>query len=181
MVMPGFAYEPRWPGVVELNLEAQWRARWVDEQVLPVNAPVAYVYALVFIGDRAYVSRRAGDESWATVEGPVPPGEKVEPVVKRLAAEQTGAVASKLLLAGFLECRATSHNPDYPAGAITVRPVYGVVARQVKDLGPSSPYERRRLLLNEHMEAIRKRYPELREYLGKASERYMVLRARGEV
>jgi hypothetical protein len=175
------SYEPRWPGVVELNLGDQWRARWVDEQELPPNAPVAYAYALVFMGDRAYLTRPIGEEPWRTVEGPVPPGEAPEAALGRLAAEQTGAVAARLLLVGFLECRATSHNPEYEAGAVTVRPVYALVAQEMTDLGPGSPYQRRRLLTNEHIEAIRQRYPELWKYLGKASERYLVLRARGEV
>jgi len=59
------AYEPRWPGVVELNLQDQWRARWVDEQVLPPNAPVNYAYAMVVAGEKGYVLRRpASSRGW---------------------------------------------------------------------------------------------------------------------
>ena len=41
------AYEPVWPGVKELNIQDDWRARWVDEQELPDNAPVHFVYSLL--------------------------------------------------------------------------------------------------------------------------------------
>jgi len=173
-------YEPRWPGVVELNLGDQWRARWVDEQEMAPNAPVAYVYAAVYMGDNGYLTRRAGEDHWNTVEGPLPPNERPEAFVRRATKEQTGAVADKVVLVGFLECRATSHNPDHEPGAITVRPVYLVVAKQVNDVPAGSPSERRRLPINQHVAFLRQRYPELREHLARASERYMVMRAKGE-
>ena len=45
-------YKPRWVGTLELNIEDRWRATWVDEQELPEHAPVFYLYALVFKGDK---------------------------------------------------------------------------------------------------------------------------------
>ena len=63
------AYEPRWPGVKELNIADDWRARWVDEQSLPENAPVHYAYALVVMGDKGYGVRESGGNRWGMLEG----------------------------------------------------------------------------------------------------------------
>lgn len=174
---PGYDtfYEPRWPAVVEINISDEWRARWVDEQELPKDAPVDYGYVVVWMDDRGYVTRPAGEEVWRTVEGAPEPGEGAAAFVKRAAREQTGAIPAQVNLVGFLECKATSHNPAHPAGTIRVRPLYILVAKSMKDLGPGSPFERRRLPLNEHMAALRHRYPELETYLGKAAGLYASL------
>ena len=180
MAFPTGGYEPRWPGVVELNLGDHWRARWVSEQSLPSNAPVDYAYALIYMGDKGYLTRRAGDEVWGTVEGAPQPGEKPDAFVKRAAREQAGAVVGKVGVVGFLECRATSHNPDHPVGTVRVRPFFLVGAKEVKDLGGRSTFERRRLPINEHLVALRRKYPEFEDYIGKASDLYAVWRAKGE-
>ena len=60
-----------------------------------------------------------------------------------------------------------------------MRPIYLIIAKQVKDLGPSAAYERRRLPLNEYTMAIRTRYPELHNYMVPAVDVYLTLRARG--
>ena len=174
------AYEPRWPGVVELKISDQWRARFVDEQDLPPNAPVRYAYAILYMGDKGYVCREAGADRWGTLEGALDGKERAEAFVKRIAKERVGAVIGKLALVGFLECKATSHNPDYEAGAVTVRPIYVAVAKKVGEVAEGSGYERRRLPLNEHFKALRARYPELDDYFGKAAQQYAVMRAKGE-
>lgn len=174
------AYEPRWPGVVELNIADQWRARFVDEQDLPPNAPVAYAYAVLYMGDKGYVCREEGVERWGTLEGTLEEKERPEAFVKRIAKERMGATVGKLALVGFLECKATSHNTDYEAGAVTVRPIYLAVAKKVGDAPEGSGYERRRLPLNEHFKALRVRYPELDDYFAKAANQYGVMRAKGE-
>lgn len=175
----GNVYLPPPPGALELNLGDEWRARWVDEQVLPKGSPVVYGYALVFLGDRGYVTRKRDSEKWGTVEGELLPGEKPDAFVKRAARDQTGAVPGRIELVGYLECRATSHNKRYERDVRTVQPIHLVVARDVKDVPDGSGFERRRLPLNEYMATIRSRYPELEGYLAKAVERYVVSRARG--
>ncbi|MCC6382057.1 MAG: hypothetical protein IT304_06075 [Dehalococcoidia bacterium] len=172
-------YEPRWLGVLELKLGDEWRAKWVAEGALPPDAPVIYAYAAVYMGDKGYVTRRAGDDRWGVVEGPLGTGEKPTAWVKRASQAQVGATLARVELIGYLECKATSHNPDFPAGTTTLRPVYLVVAKQVKNLPADSGYERRRLPLNEHATAIRARYPELDQYLLQTLDRFAVLRATG--
>lgn len=168
-------YEPRWPAVVELNLSDEWRARWNDEPLLPRDAPVDYVYVIVWMGDFGYVTRSVGEQVWRTVEGAPEPGEKPLAYARRAAREQAGATG-QVELVGFFECKATSHNPAFPPGTVRVRPLYFIVAKRVKDLGRESPFERRRLPLNEHMKALRQRYPEFETYLGKAAGLYALTR-----
>ena len=174
-------YKPRWAGTLELNIGDQWRATWVNEQELPEHAPVFYLYAMVFKGDKAYVTRPEGSsEAWRTVEGDLEPGETVDGALARMAMEQVGATVKRTSLVGFLECKATTHNPDFEAGLVTVRPLYVVVADSVEPIPDGAGYERRRLPLNEHMAAIRKRYPELDQDLAKGAQVYAVMQARGE-
>jgi ADP-ribose pyrophosphatase YjhB (NUDIX family) len=169
------------PGVVELNIGDQWRAKWVDADELPGDAPVFYAYALVARGEKGYVTRRTGENGpWGTVEGSLDEGEGAEDFVRRAAMAMIGATVSHIELVGFLECKATSHNRDFPVGSITVRPLYVAVASSVDDIPEDSGYERRRLPLNQHHKALRERYPEIDEYIGKAAQRYAVLHARGE-
>ena len=170
------AYEPRWPGVVELNLQDQWRARWVDEQVLPPNAPVNYAYAMVVAGEKGYVLRRPGEPAWGMVEGAT--GERhAQQFMEDEVRGRMGIEPGLVELVGFFECKATRHNREYPQGTLTVRPLYLVVAKEVGDT--PGGWERRRLPMNEFMVALRSRYPELDEYLGKAALRYAVLRKEG--
>jgi ADP-ribose pyrophosphatase YjhB (NUDIX family) len=174
-------YKPRWAGTLELNIGDRWRAVWVDEQELPEHAPVFYAYAMVFKGDKGYVTRPAAShESWRTVEGDLEPGETIEQALERMAREQVGATLKRKSLVGFLECKATQHNRDFETGVVTVRPLYVLVAKTVDDLPAASGFERRRLPLNEHMAAIRKRYPELDQDMARGAQRYAVMVARGE-
>ena len=182
--IPSFAdiaamYRPRPLAVKELNLSDDWRARWIDEQELPENAPVNYAYAVVMMGDKGYVTRGRGTSEWGTVEGTVK-GEAPEAFVKRAVKEQLGATVRSLELLGFLECRATSHNEEFPAGFTTVRTMYMVVAKSIDDLPAGSAYEKRRLPMNEYLMALRGRYPELADYFGQAGQRYAIMRAKGE-
>jgi ADP-ribose pyrophosphatase YjhB (NUDIX family) len=176
-------YKPRAPiGVVELNIGDQWRAKWLDADELPEDAPVFYAYAVVYSGDKGYVTRpRGSDETWRTVEGHLQPGETPEDFVKRGCYEMTGANIRHVDLLGFLECKATSHNQEFQAGTITVRPIYVAVASSIDDVPDDSGYERRRLRLNEHSRALRVRYPELDEHMLKAAQRYAVLTATNAV
>lgn len=173
-------YIPPPLAVLELNLGDQWRARFSEGDELPPNAPLAYGYAVVFMGDKGYVTRRGDDGPWGVLEGAFNAGEKPRAWLKRLATEQFGATPGQVELIGYLDCKATSHNSEFPPGTITVRPLYVVAAKAVKDLGESSGYVRRRLPLNEHAEAVRKRYPELAPFMSMALNRYAVWRARGE-
>jgi hypothetical protein len=167
---------------IELNLGDEWRALWVEGQPFPEGVPVLHLYAAVLMGDKGYVVRERGsDARWGTVEGPVAPGEKPDAAIKRMAKEQVNATPVRLELMGYLRCRATSHNTEYPKDSPAVRPIYLFAAKQVKDLGSTASFERRRLPMNEYMVAIRSRYPEIDDYLPKAVERYMVLRAKAEL
>jgi len=174
-------YRPRPAFKKELNLNDQWRGRWVDEQELPEYAPVNYAYAFVLMGGKGYVTRpKDGDSHWDTIEGAVEAGENAEKFVRRSAMERMGATVGTLEMIGFFECRATSHNPDYAVGSITVRPLYLVVAKKIDDVPEGSGYARRRLPLNEYMKAMRDRYAEIPEYVGMAGSRYVVLEAKGQ-
>lgn len=174
-------YSPPPPGVVELNLGDAWRARFVVEDTVPAGIPMDYGYALLVLDDRGYVVRPAGEATWGTLEAPAEPGEKAAAWAKRVVKEQANATVARADLLGYLECRATSHNPDFPPGATTVRPIYRVVAKAIKDSGPGAPFERRRLPLNEYAMALRTRYPELHHYLVPGLNDYIAMRARGEV
>ena len=177
----GNIYIPPPLAVLELNLGNQWRARFAESDELPPNAPLAYGYAIVFMGDKGYVTRKGDDGGWGVVEGPFEAGEKPQAWLKRLANEQMGATPGRVELLGYLDCKATSHNAEFEPGAITVRPLYLVAAKAVKDLPRSSQYARRRLPLNEHAEAVRKRYPELTPFMALGFNRYAVWRAKGDV
>lgn len=162
-----------------MNLQDQWRARWVDEQELPGGAPVAYVYAMVLAGDKGYLARPKEGGRWEMFEGAVGEGEASEFVERELAA-RLGVTAARLVLIGFLECKATRHNASHPMGTVTVRPLYLAIAGEVGDVPPASEFQRRRLPMNEFMVALRARYPELDDHLQAAAAEYAVMRARGE-
>ncbi len=172
-------YEPRWPGVVELNLADQWRARWVDEQELPDGAPVNYIYALVLMGDKGYATRPMGGSRWEMIEGELGDAEPGD-FLKQALAERVGAKAARIETIGFFECKPTRHNTAFKPGDVVLRPLYLVVARSVSDVPAESGFERRRFPMNEYMVAMRARYPELVDYLGLAANRYGVLRSKGE-
>lgn len=176
---PPNIYFPPAVGQKELNLSDDWRGLWVGEPELPAGIPVLYAYGMVLMGDKGYVTRRAGDSVWATVEGETN-GVAPEKFVKAAAKEQVAATVRSMEMLGYFECRATSHNADFPAGAVTIRPFYLIVAKQVGDLAKDSAFEKRRLPANEYMMALRQRYPELAEQLSIAGQRYAVLRAKGE-
>ena len=173
------AYEPKWPGVRELNFADQWRARWNSESELPDGAPVFHAYAMVVMGDKGYATREKGGDRWGLVEGPV--GDMAaEAFVKSAAKERTGATIAKAELIGFFECKATRHNKEFEQGSITVRPLYLLIAKKVDDLPANSGFERRRFPFNEYMVAMRARHAELEEYLAMGANRYGVMRAKGE-
>jgi ADP-ribose pyrophosphatase YjhB (NUDIX family) len=175
------AYKPKWAGVKELNIGNAWRATWVADPELPEGAPVLHAYVVVLCDEKGYVTRRTGTSHWGVAEGAVAAGETPEAFARRAAAEQTGAVAGEPQLLGYFECRATSYNPDFPAGTTTVRPIYLFAARKMQDLGPNANFERRRLPLNEFAKALRASYPELNESITLAVDRYLVQKAKGEI
>jgi len=176
-------YRPPKPvGKLELKIDDQWRARWEQATALPPGTPVDYGYVLVCMDGKGYVCRKRGSEEvWRTPEGSALAGEKPGAFAKRIAKEMLAATAGTVDLIGYLDCRATSHNRDYPKDAAAVRPVYLVVAKQVKDLGPGASFERRRLPINEYSAAIRIRYPEFEAYLSEGVQRYAVLHARDQL
>ena len=172
-------YIPEWAGVKELNIGNAWRAVWAERDALPPLAPVLYGYVVVVCDDKGYVTRSAGDTRWAAAEGAVSADEQPEAFVKRITLEQTGAQAGKPYLMGYFECKATSFNPDFPAGYAAVRPIYLYVAKTMKDIGKGSGFERRRLPLNEFVAALRTGYPELHDHITKTVDRYLVWQAKG--
>lgn len=182
MGMPGMGnfYIPKPIGALELNIGDEWRGRFTEADELPENAPVVYAYAVLFMGDKGYVTRPASVANWGVIEGPFTEGESPDEWLARNAKAQAGATLARTDLIGFLDCKATSHNPDYAAGAITVRSIYLAVAATIDDVPDESGYVRRRMPFNEHSKAVRARYPELEPYITKALDRYMVLRAKGE-
>lgn len=168
------------PGATkELNLNDEWRGRWVDDSHLPEDVPVTYAYALVYLGDRGYVTRPADTEAWGMVEVAID-SPRPEAALKQAVKEQTGGTVDRAVVTGYLECRATSHNESTEAGSVSVRPLYVVVLKSIKDLGREAPYQRRRLPLNEYVAALRERYPEIRQYVSDAASEYVAMRARGE-
>lgn len=182
MDTPYVDYDPRIPGAIEIKFGDAWRARFVEGDELPADAPILHCYALVMMGERGYVTRRKGDDHpWWTVEGSLEPGETVEAWAKRAAQDQTGATAGKIVITGYLECRATSHNPDYEAGAIAVRPFLLIAAKSVDVVPEESGYERRRLPLNEYSTTLRRQYPAFDQHILAAIDRYLVMSRRGEV
>ncbi len=175
----GSIYIPPPAATKELNLNDEWRGRWVDDDELPGDAPVVYAYALVYMDDRAYATRPAGVDEWGMVEVTII-GDKPEAEIKQAVKEQTGGAVGALVPTGYLECVATSHHSTLPAGRVAVRPLYVAVLKSIKDLGREAPYQRRRLPLNEYVAAMRKRYPEIRPQVSDAASRYVAMRARGE-
>jgi hypothetical protein len=178
--MSAMAASLRYPGALELNIGDQWRARWIPEDTLPGDVPVIYAYGIVYIGDKGYVVRESGEERWGMLEGEFSSVEKPEAFIKRAARERMGVVTGKVVLQGFLICKATSHNRDYPVGSTTLRPLYIVVGKQVGDVPKGSGYERRRLPMNEFGVMMRARYPEIEQYVADAFQHYAVLRSKGE-
>lgn len=163
----------------ELNLNDEWRGRWVDDDELPQGVPVIYAYALVYMDDRGYATRPVGVENWGMVELPVTSA-KPETEIKQAVKDQTGGTVAKLVPTGYLECVATSHHSTLEAGAVAVRPLYVAVLKSIKDLGREAPYQRRRLPMNEYVAAMRERYPEIRPQVSDAASRYVAMRAKGE-
>jgi hypothetical protein len=184
MGMPDFPagppYIPDPPGVREIRLGDAWLARWSDSLELPEGVPVSAVYASVMMDGKGYVVRPKGTAAWRSVEGTAERAETGEAALKRLLMAQIAATIGRTELVGFLDCRATSFNPAYPAGAASVQPVYLAIAKTIGNMPANGEWERRRLPLNEHIAALRLAYPQFEEYFAKTVDRYAVLRARGE-
>jgi hypothetical protein len=172
-------YQPEWAGAKELNLGDQWRAMWVERDELPPNAPIVFGYVVVIADGKGYLTRRVGEDRWGIVESVVAVSEKPLDFVKRASLERVGASGGTTTLLGYFECKATSHNEQFPAGAATVRPIYLVAAKKLTELGRDSEFERRRLPLNEFVRALRDAYPEIREPILSAVDRYIVMQAKG--
>ncbi len=171
------AYQPRWAGVLELNIQDQWRAKWADEQELPANAPVNYAYAMVCMENYGYAVRPEGAEKWGMIEGETG-DQKPEAFIKERLTK-LGVTPARIDLIGFLECKATRHNKDYAMGDITVRPFYIVTGKKVADPPKGTGFERRRFPLNQYIVALRARYPEFEDYVARGSLRYEIIRTKG--
>ncbi len=170
----------RYGGVTELRIGNDWHARWERGDELPRGVPVVGVHVAIYLGDKGYVYRPRGEDVWGTLDGRPEGDTNALPYVKSLA-KAGGITPGKVFLAGYFDCKATSHNKEYPAGARAVLPFYVIVAKTAKDMPADSPYERRRLPINEHMAALRQRYTEFEIPFSEAADRYLILRARGEV
>jgi hypothetical protein len=129
---------------------------------------------------RGYVVRESENEVWSTLEASPNEGEKFDPFIKRTLTEQAGATLKRLAVTGYLDCKATSHNPGAPAGTRVVQPLVIAIASAVKDQRPGAKYMRRRLPANEYVELIRKRYHEYGAYFGDAISTNLIRHARGE-
>ncbi len=177
---PGNYFIPDPPGVYEHNLGDLWRGVWQPANQLPEGVPVNHAYVLLYMDGRGYVVRTSEGDTWATPEGAPKADEAFDAFLARLLEEQAGASLKKYVVTGYLDCKATSHNPDFPAGTHSVRPLAIAIASAVKDQRPGSAYMRRRLPANEHIIAIRKRYPEFAKYMGDAISTYLIMHAKGE-
>ena len=174
-------YTPRYDFTREINLEDQWRGKWVAGEELPERAPVNFAYAVVLWKDRGYVTRRVGEDNWRTVEVAMELGDDPEPIVTEAVFQQTGAKVSELFLNGWFDCKPTILNEDVSGDAIRVRPLYLAVAESVEDVPEGSGFQRRRLPVNEFAVAMRRRYPEVLEHIRMAIDQYVVKRAKGEL
>ncbi len=172
--------EPVWAGIREMRIGDSWRARWIAGTELEPELPVSALYAAVIMDGKGYLARPRGTAVWQSIEGEALAGEKAEPALKRLLKERMAATLARAELMGYLECRATSFHPDLSAGSVSVQPIYLAVAKTVGNMPAASDWERRRFPLNEHVAALRLRYPQFEEYFAMAIQRYAVLQSRGE-
>ena len=83
-------------------------------------------------------------------------------------------------MTGYLDCKATSHNPDYKVGSRVIRPMVVAIASEIQDQRTGARYKRRRLPANEYVAVIRKKYPEFQAYFGDAINQYLIMHANGE-
>ncbi len=173
-------YFPEPAGVQEIRLNDRWLARWTAGGELPDGVATSHIYTAVVMDGKGYVCREHGATVWRSVEGEPNPGEKPEAALKRLLKEQMAAVPEKIEQIGFFGCRATSFHPDVPAGTPSVQPLYLVIAKSLGNMASNTAWERRRLPYNEFIVALRAAYPLFHEQYGDTTDRYLVLRARGE-
>ncbi len=177
---PSSIYIPDPPGVREHNLGDLWRGVWVAQGEIPEGLPLNHAFILLFMAGKGYVVRESEAETWGTLETDAEAGESVEAMVTRAISEQTGATLKTHIVTGYLDCKATSHNPDYAVGSRVARPMVVAVASEIADQRPGSKFMRRRLPANEYIATLRKKYPEFQGYFGDATNRYLIMHARGE-
>lgn len=177
---PSSIYIPDPLGVREHKLGDDWRAVYTRQGEIPDGVKVDHAIILLFMNGRGYVFRESESDTWGTIEDAPNDGEDVEAFVTRVTAEHAGATLRLQEISGFLDCKATSHNPNYPVGSRVARPLIIAAASEMEDQRPGGKYMRRRLPANEYIAIIRKKYPELQGYMGDAINRYLILNARGE-
>lgn len=173
--------EPRYGGTLEILLEGDWRAVYVDEEPVPDGLPERYAYALVVRGEHGYVTERDDEPGWRVVEGKTAQGEDGEAFARRAARERTGASVGRLLLIGYLDCEATDANARFETGERAARPLYVAVADEVGPVPEGSGYHRRRLRLTEFQNEVRRRYPSLWRYFSRGLDRYLILHRTGQL
>ena len=172
--------EPRYGGTLEILLEGEWRAVYVDEEPVPEGLPERYAYALVVHGEHGYVTERDGERGWRVVEGETEEGESGEAFARRAALERTGATVGRTLLIGYLHCEAI--DPDKrPTGERAARPLYVAVAEEVGPVPEGSGWHRRRLRLTDFQKEVRLRYPSLWRYFSRGLDRYLILQRTGQL
>ena len=173
--------EPRYGGTLEILLEGDWRAVYVDEDPVPEGLPERYAYALVVRGEHGYVTERDGERGWRVVEGEPEEGESGEAFARRAALERTGASVDRLLLIGYLDCEATDANERFPTGDRAARPLYVAVAGEVGPVPEGSDHHRRRLRMTDFQKEVRLRYPSLWRYFSRGLDRYLILQRTGQL
>lgn len=173
--------EPRYGGTLEILLEGDWRAVYVDEEPVPEGLPERYAYALVVRGEHGYVTERDGERGWRVVEGEPQEGESGEAFARRAALERTGASVDRLLLIGYLDCEATDANARFPTGERAARPLYVAVAGEVGPVPEGSGHHRRRLRMTDFQKEVRLRYPSLWRYFSRGLDRYLILQRTGQL
>lgn len=173
--------EPRYGGTLEILLEGDWRAVYVDEESVPEGLPERYAYALVVRGEHGYVTERDGERGWRVVEGEPEEGESGEAFARRAALERTGASVDRLLLIGYLDCEATDANARFATGDRAARPLYVAVAGEVGPVPEGSDHHRRRLRLTDFQKEVRLRYPSLWRYFSRGLDRYLILQRTGQL
>lgn len=176
---PSAFYIPEPLGVYEHNLGDEWRGIWMATDEVPENILITGCYLFLFSEGKGYVTRPDEHATWGTPEGTPKDGESFRQFIDRLAMDQAGITLKKVVVHGMLGCKATSHNPKYPAGSISLRPFVIGIAGKIGDMPPGNGF-RRRLPANEYIAQMRKSYPEWERYVGDLMTKYMVLQAKGE-
>jgi hypothetical protein len=146
---------------------------------LPEDAVVTHVTLIPYRGEKAVVGYRNG--RMLLPEGEVAPGEDVDAVIRRAAAEQAGITELTYTELGHMRCRATVYSKTQEPGTITYRAVYGVDVGAIGDFPTDPAYERRIILQREMNTLIRDTYIEMRKEYTEALDRFLLDRLKANL